>query len=144
MKGNPRIHTACAAIALFAIGICNSARATDRVYLPDETGEVTALHWGTLRGFTELMFRAAFEKADEFDLSETLISPRLHLGLDGSVYHEKFMAYNLDGSVSYENYRVSGDLDRSDNLVFGDYNASIRFFKDKFVNVGLMASRNNA
>jgi hypothetical protein len=118
--------------------------ASDLVYMPDETDEISALHLSRLGGWTEVLFRAGRDEADQYEIRETLFSPRLHLAVEGSAYHKKFLTFNLDGTVSLERYRVRGDVSRSNNLTFADYNGSATIFGQRAASLSLFARRDNA
>ncbi len=148
MKRPARIHArrlAARALLPALLMLCaGSVLASDRVYLQTENDEVRVVHMGAFRGWTELMLRANDNQADAYSLRETIFSPRLNLGLDGSAYHEKFLVYRLDGTVSFETRRLRGDFNRNDQLTFTEYDNAVTFFKDRNASLDLFARQNDA
>jgi len=120
------------------------AAAGDTEYIKTERDDVRIISFKSFSGWTEFMFRGSNERADEFKIKETLFSPKLQLSTQGSMYHEKFLTFDLDALVSFEQRRTWGGDSRSDELSFNDYNASMLFFGERPANLRLFAKRNNA
>jgi hypothetical protein len=131
-------------ILLFLLPPPCRAASPDLFYMPDETDGVSALKLNRQGGWMEVLFRAGQDEADNYKIRETLLSPRVNLAIDGSVYHERFLAFNLDGTLSLERYRARGDVRLSKDVSFADYNASATFLRHHGANLNLFARRNNA
>jgi hypothetical protein len=115
-----------------------------RAYLPDATSEIRALAVSPLRGWVEMAYRARLEEAEHYEIRESRVSPKLHLATDGSVYHPRFLVFDVATSLRLETYRIRGDERRDDDLAFADYDASGRFFDDRSVNGTLFARKSDA
>ena len=120
------------------------SRAVDRIYLQDRGEEVSWLRLGPISGWAEMRARARRDDAEGFEIRETLLSPGIHLGTDGSIYHDELLAFSLAGTLSLEDQRVRGDRRRDDRSTFALYDGTACILDHKRINGSAAARRDDA
>ncbi len=137
-----------AVLALVALSLIpvRAARATDTVFLRDEASEARAI--GIERTWGRLLFdvRHASDRAGSYDLDETIVGPELRLGASGSIYHRRFLTFDLEGAVRLNRVDVSatGAPGSNETISFEDYRFHARLFPERRVGMQAFATRENA
>ena len=142
-RGMPRGGVSMLLVVAATASMPLRAQAAGSIYLRDVTAETRALTFDRFWGRTEIYTSLTRDRAAAYDLRESLFAPEIHLGTEGSVYHSRFLAFDLMGGLRFNRIEDTGTAPATQSVTFDDYRVGLRFFKDSRVGARVFASRDN-